>query len=179
MRLEFRDTDMLEHLPIGTHDEKWYQEDNPIFTISPETRRKHVAIRRGVLRFEFTGKSGKQWMLRVEDKRIASIVRRCADIPGHELFKYLGDDGEPRSVDSGDVNAYIKDITGEDFDGLIGIGRLKDHKPFHFQMVYDIQPDEGFIFDDKHRDRLYHCPPTVMLCQQLTRPQNDASRRRC
>ncbi|WLB59236.1 hypothetical protein [Bradyrhizobium japonicum] len=67
------------------------------------------------MRFEFTGKSGKKWKLRVEDKRIASIVKRCADIPGHELFKYLGDDGEPRSVDSGDVNAYIKDITGEDF----------------------------------------------------------------
>src|SRR6201996_208489 len=78
-------------------------------------RRKHVAVGRGVLRFDFTGKSGKQWKLRVEDKRIAAIVKRCVEIPGHELFKYLDDDGEPRTVDSGDVNAYIKDITGDDF----------------------------------------------------------------
>lgn len=62
-------------------------------------RRKHVAIGRGVLRFEFTGKSGKQWKLRVEDKRIASIVKRRAEIPGHEHFKYLDEDGEPRTVD--------------------------------------------------------------------------------
>lgn len=40
---------------------------------------------------------------------------RCADIPGHELFKYLDDDGEPRTIDSGDVNAYIKEIMHEDF----------------------------------------------------------------
>jgi DNA topoisomerase-1 len=56
-------------------------------------RRKHVAVGRGVLRFDFTGKSGKQWKLRVEDKRIAAIVKRCAEIPGHELFKYLDDAG--------------------------------------------------------------------------------------
>ncbi|MET0407336.1 MAG: DNA topoisomerase IB [Hyphomicrobium sp.] len=78
-------------------------------------RRKHVAIGRGVLRFDFTGKSGKQWKLQVEDRRIAAIVKRCAEIPGHELFKYVGDDGTSRTVDSGDVNAYIKDITGQDF----------------------------------------------------------------
>ncbi len=78
-------------------------------------RRKHVAIGRSVLRFDFTGKSGKQWKLQVEDKRIASIVKRCADIPGHELFKYLDDDGRSRTVDSGDVNGYIKEITGQDF----------------------------------------------------------------
>jgi DNA topoisomerase-1 len=78
-------------------------------------RRKHVAIGRGVLRFEFTGKSGKQWKLQVEDKRIAAIVKRCAEIPGHELFKYVDDDGASRTVDSGDVNEYIKEIAREDF----------------------------------------------------------------
>ncbi|OJU29853.1 MAG: DNA topoisomerase I [Nitrobacter sp. 62-13] len=78
-------------------------------------RRKHVAIGRGVLRFEFTGKSGKQWKLRVEDRRIAAIVKRCAEIPGHELFKYLDDDGKSRTVGSGDVNDYIKEITRQDF----------------------------------------------------------------
>jgi DNA topoisomerase-1 len=78
-------------------------------------RRKHIGVGGGVLRFDFTGKSGKQWKLRVEDKRIAAIVKRCAEIPGHELFKYLDEEGQPHTVDSGDVNTYIKDITGEDF----------------------------------------------------------------
>jgi DNA topoisomerase-1 len=91
-----------------------YAEKNKSYGLTT-MRRKHVAVGRGVLRFDFTGKSGKQWKLRIEDKRIAAIVKRCAEIPGHELFKYLDDDGQPRTVDSGDVNAYIKDITGEDF----------------------------------------------------------------
>lgn len=78
-------------------------------------RRKHVAIKGSTLRFEFTGKSGKHWSLAVEDRRIASVVRHSADIPGHELFKYLDDEGQPRPIDSGDVNAYIKEITQQDF----------------------------------------------------------------
>lgn len=78
-------------------------------------RRKHVAIGRGVLRFDFTGKSGKQWKLQVQDKRIVAIVKRCAEIPGHELFKYLDDEGQSRTVDSGDVNGYIREITQQDF----------------------------------------------------------------
>lgn len=78
-------------------------------------KRKHVAIGRGVLRFEFTGKSGKQWKLQVEDKRIAAIVKRCAEIPGHELFKYIDEGEASRTVDSGDVNEYIKEITQQDF----------------------------------------------------------------
>jgi DNA topoisomerase-1 len=91
-----------------------YAEKNKSYGLTT-MRRKHVAIGRGVLRFEFTGKSGKQWKLQVEDKRIAGIVKRCAEIPGHELFKYLGDDGKPHTVDSGDVNEYIKEITRQDF----------------------------------------------------------------
>src|SRR6202012_3967887 len=65
--------------------------------------------------FSFTGKSGKQWNLAVANKRIASIVRRWADIAGHELFKYFDDAGEPRTIDSGDVNFYIKEVTQQDF----------------------------------------------------------------
>src|SRR4051794_36612143 len=91
-----------------------YAEKNKSYGLTT-MRRRHVAIGRGVLRFDFTGKSGKQWKLRVEDRRIAAIARCCAEIPGHELFKYIDDYGRARTVDSGDVNAYIKDITGEDF----------------------------------------------------------------
>ena len=78
-------------------------------------RRKHVDIKGSTLRFDFTGKSGKQWKPQVQDKRIVSIVKRCADIPGHELFKYLDDLGQSHTVDSGDVNAYIKENTHQDF----------------------------------------------------------------
>jgi DNA topoisomerase-1 len=91
-----------------------YAEQNKSYGLTT-IHRKHVAIGRGVLRFDFTGKSGKQWKLQVEDKRIAAIVKRCAEIPGHELFKYRDGDGQSRTVDSGDVNQYIREITQQDF----------------------------------------------------------------
>jgi DNA topoisomerase-1 len=51
----------------------------------------------------------------VADKRLARVVRACQDLPGQELFEYLDEEGERRDVGSGDVNAYLKEITGQDF----------------------------------------------------------------
>jgi len=78
-------------------------------------RRKHAAVKNGELRLEFIGKSGKRWNLRISDRRIVSIVKRCAEIPGHDLFKYIDDDGHVCAVGSGEVNAYIKDAMEDDF----------------------------------------------------------------
>ncbi|MGB3046278.1 MAG: DNA topoisomerase IB [Xanthobacteraceae bacterium] len=78
-------------------------------------RRRHVAIENDALRFEFTGKSGKRWNLLISDKRIISVVKRCAEIPGHDLFKYINDDGSVCTISSGDVNGYIKAAMEDDF----------------------------------------------------------------
>lgn len=78
-------------------------------------RRKHVSIEGTKISFEFTGKSGKKWQVSVKDRRISAIVKRCADIPGYELFKYVAEDGTYKDVESADVNAYLKEITGENF----------------------------------------------------------------
>jgi len=45
--------------------------------------------------------------LSVDDARLARLVRRCAELPGRQLFQYEGEDGEPHRVDSGDVNAWL------------------------------------------------------------------------
>ena len=37
------------------------------------------------------------------------------DLPGEQLFQYLGADGEPHAIGSEDVNAYLQEITGEAF----------------------------------------------------------------
>jgi len=76
---------------------------------------KHVNVRGGTLRFEFKGKSGKKHCVDVTDKRLARIVRNCRDLPGQELFQYIDDEGQRRKIGSGDVNEYLKEITGEDF----------------------------------------------------------------
>jgi DNA topoisomerase-1 len=78
-------------------------------------RDNHVAVGRSTLRFEFRGKSGKKHAVDVNDPRLARIVRQCRDLPGQDLFQYIDDDGRRRDVNSADVNAYLKEITGQDF----------------------------------------------------------------
>lgn len=75
---------------------------------------RHVKVEGGTLTFRFKGKSGKQWNLRLSDRRVASVVRRSQDLPGQHLFQYLDDDGERREVTSSDVNDYLREISGSD-----------------------------------------------------------------
>jgi DNA topoisomerase I len=76
---------------------------------------RHVEISGSTLRFEFRGKSGKTHKVDLNDRRLARIVRRCQAVPGEDLFQYLDDDGVRQSVGSGDVNDYIREISGDDF----------------------------------------------------------------
>jgi DNA topoisomerase-1 len=78
-------------------------------------RDRHVDITGTTLRFQFRGKSGKEHVVEIHDRRLAGIVRRCQDLPGQELFQYVDDEGQRRAIDSGDVNAYLRRITGQDF----------------------------------------------------------------
>jgi DNA topoisomerase-1 len=74
-------------------------------------RNRHVAVRGSTLRFNFTGKSGVQHAINLTDRRLARIVKRSRDLPGYELFQYLDDDGTAHSIDSADVNDYLREIT--------------------------------------------------------------------
>src|SRR4051794_30918531 len=76
---------------------------------------RHVEIRPSEVRFHFRGKSGVMHDVAVHDRAVARIVRRCRDLPGQELFQYVGEDGRPATIDSADVNDYIRDATGGDF----------------------------------------------------------------
>jgi DNA topoisomerase-1 len=78
-------------------------------------RDEHVQIDGAELRFHFRGKSGKEHAIHVRDRRLARIVKRCHDLPGHELFQYVDDNGERQRIHSGDVNDYLRELTGEDF----------------------------------------------------------------
>jgi DNA topoisomerase-1 len=78
-------------------------------------RDSHVRVRGAKLRFEFRGKSGVRHAVDVTDRRLARIVKQCRDLPGQELFQYLDDDGRRRNLTSSHVNAYLKELTGEDF----------------------------------------------------------------
>jgi DNA topoisomerase-1 len=78
-------------------------------------RNRHVEVSGREIAFQFRGKSGVMHTVRLHDPRLARIVKRIRDLPGQELFQYIDDDGERRSIDSADVNDYLRTLTGEDY----------------------------------------------------------------
>jgi len=78
-------------------------------------RDDHVEISGSTLRFQFRGKSGKTHKVALSDPRLARIVRRCQALPGEELFQYVDEAGEQQTIGSGDVNDYLREISGEEF----------------------------------------------------------------
>jgi DNA topoisomerase-1 len=75
----------------------------------------HAKIEGGRVRFSFKGKSGIAHAIDLEDRRLARIVKECRDLPGYELFQYVDDAGSTQTIDSADVNSYLREITGQDF----------------------------------------------------------------
>jgi DNA topoisomerase I len=91
-----------------------YARENRSFGLTT-MRSRHVEVNGSTLSFQFRGKGGKVHEIDLRDRRLAKIVERCQELPGHELFQYVDEDGERQSVDSADVNAYLREITGEEF----------------------------------------------------------------
>jgi DNA topoisomerase-1 len=95
---------------IGNED---YAKQNNSYGLTT-LKNRHVAVDGNEIRFRFTGKSGKQWSLRVRDRRVAKIIKACQELPGQELLQYVDEAGNCQDVTSSDVNGYLKEITGKD-----------------------------------------------------------------
>jgi DNA topoisomerase-1 len=91
-----------------------YARENESFGLTT-LRTRQVRVNGTTMEFHFRGKSGVWHRFALSDRRLAAIVRRMRDLPGYELFQYEDESGELRSVDSADVNAYIKALAGEEF----------------------------------------------------------------
>jgi DNA topoisomerase-1 len=72
----------------------------------------------------FRGKGGAEHDVLIEDPRLAKLVRRCQELPGQALFQYLDDDGRRHSIDSGQVNDYLRERMGGEFTA-------KDFRTWH------------------------------------------------
>jgi len=104
---------LLEVTLIRVGNEE-YARKNKSFGLTT-MRDRHVAVDGSRVTFHFRGKSGKEHTIDVQDRRLARIVARCQDLPGHELFQYVGEDGERHGIESGDVNEYLHAVTGQGF----------------------------------------------------------------
>ncbi len=91
-----------------------YARTNKSFGITT-LRNRHVKVDGSDVEFRFRGKSGVYHKIHVHDRRLARIIRSSRDLPGQELFQYVDEDGETHSIDSSDVNDYLRAITGEDY----------------------------------------------------------------
>ena len=78
-------------------------------------RDQHAKVMGAHVNFQFRGKSGIRHAVDLHDARLARIVKACRDLPGYELFQYVDANGARQSVGSADVNAYLRELTGEDF----------------------------------------------------------------
>ena len=90
-----------------------YARLNRSFGIST-LRGRHATVAGATVRFRFRGKGGRIEERAIMDRRLATIVGRCQDLPGQELFQYVDDDGEPRPISSEDVNEYLREAAGSD-----------------------------------------------------------------
>jgi DNA topoisomerase-1 len=91
-----------------------YARDNGSYGVTT-LRAGHVRIGEGSVRFRFRGKSGKEHAIALDDARLARILRRCRDLPGEELFEYVDPDRGVAKVHSDEVNAYLREIAGDEF----------------------------------------------------------------
>jgi DNA topoisomerase-1 len=104
---------LLEKTLIRVGNEEYARQNGSVGLTT--MRDCHARVNGSKLRFEFRGKSGIQHAIDLSDSRLARIVKACRDLPGYELFQYIDDRGKRVAVDSGDVNTYIREISGEDF----------------------------------------------------------------
>lgn len=78
-------------------------------------RRKHLRVEGDTMIFEYKGKWGRVQRKAVTDARLRRVVEECAELPGYKIFKYLDEPGEVRDVKARNLNAYVKEVMGEEF----------------------------------------------------------------
>jgi DNA topoisomerase I len=131
---------LLEATLIRVGSDEYARQNKSYGLTTLKTR--HVEVNGSELRFNFKGKSGKVWRLGIRDRRIAKVIRACQDLPGQELFQYVDEGGETRDVTSSDVNAYLREISGEDITA-------KDFRTWHGTVLAAMALQEFEKFDSQ------------------------------
>ncbi|WP_036150667.1 DNA topoisomerase IB [Maribacter forsetii] len=99
------------HIRIGNQQ---YAKRNKTYGLST-LRTRHLKTSKNKLKFEFTGKKGKKHSITLNNRKLRRLVLQCEEIPGWDLFQFFDEDGTKTSVDSGMVNEYLQDISGDLF----------------------------------------------------------------
>jgi DNA topoisomerase-1 len=106
---------LLEETSIRVGNEEYAKQNRSFGLTTMRDRHAKFEDDGKTLRFEFKGKSGVKHSVKLNDRRLARVVKQCQDIPGQELFQYLDQDGQRHAIESSDVNDYLREISGGDF----------------------------------------------------------------
>jgi DNA topoisomerase I len=76
-------------------------------------RNDHVNIQGSTIKFSFKGKSGVYHNVTTTNRRVASVLKKCQELPEQELLEYIDETGKRHDITSDDINQYLKTVTGE------------------------------------------------------------------
>lgn len=131
------------HIRIGNQQ---YAKRNKTYGLST-LRTKHVDVYKGMLKFHFIGKKGKEHEVTLKNKKLIKLVNQCEEIPGWELFKYFDEDGIKHSISSSMVNEYLHKISGAFFTA-------KDFRTWAASLIcFETLMHYGLDFDEKEKDK--------------------------
>lgn len=169
---------LLEHTLIRVGNDEYAKENNSFGLTT--LRMKHVSVDGKTINFNFRGKSGVDHSISISNPKIAQIIKECIELPGYEIFQYM-DDGEKHVVDSADVNAYLKSLTGEDITAkdfrtwggttlsaqtLHKIGPAEGEKDAKDKIAEAIKTASSHLGNTQSVCRSYYVHPTVLETYQ-------------
>ncbi|MGB7374143.1 DNA topoisomerase IB [Pontixanthobacter sp.] len=98
-------------------------------------KQRHASVDGAEIHLHYRGKSGQDRAIELRDDALSEVVSELQDLPGQDLFQYIGDDGARHPIGSSDVNTYIRETMGEDFTAKMF--RTWHASVLGFTMAYD------------------------------------------
>lgn len=123
-----------------------YTQENQSYGLTT-LRSKHLTVDGDELIFSYRGKSGKDQVRQVEDAKLAKIVAELDELPGYRIFKYFDENGVRHDIESADLNAYIREIMGEEFSA-------KDFRTWAGTMIAAAALDELGVCSENEQKEL-------------------------
>lgn len=93
---------------------QYYANENDTYGLTT-LRRKHLVVNKSEIIFKYKGKSNQERHVLIDNPELIKNIKKCAELPGYEIFRYQDEDGYFHNVDSSDVNEFICSIMGDEF----------------------------------------------------------------
>ncbi len=134
-------------------DSAYFRPGSPKYTQQNQSyglttiRKKHLTIEGDEIIFSYKGKSGKFQEKHIINSKLSKVISDLEELPGYRLFKYYNKENELITVESQDLNNYIKEIMGTEFSA-------KDFRTWAGTMIAAGILDELGICEEKQQKEL-------------------------